>query len=166
MNTVNITVPQAVEVPLEPIVEAVRQALYSVSAPIDDVMENITSGGSLAKAVNTVIEDYLMGSTELDDAVTSVIDSNYTILDNDDVGNIVTSIIEDDYSFLTEDDVTALIETALSDRGWDNIDPSEFPTVADHDALTVRISGLEARVEQLEYTLRKMAEALTAVTQQ
>ena len=161
MNNINIAVPQTVEVPLEPIVEAVRKALYSVSAPIDDVMENITSGGSLAKAVESIVDDYDFTIT-FEKVVNDL--GCVTDLDIDDYREDVERIVETwfEYSFDLDnysDDIDGRVDSALSDRGWDNIDPSEFATVADYDALTARISELESRVERLVSALQNAVRA-------
>jgi uncharacterized protein (UPF0335 family) len=161
MNTVNITVPQAVEVPLEPIVEAVRQALYSVSAPIDDVMENITSGGSLAKAVESIVDDYDFAST-----LETVLEQKFDITDYD---SDITGICEQwhDYNFditnyseYIEEVVQSEVQSELENRGLNNLDPCDFPSFEQVHALKERVQRLENQMGTLIEALRV---ALTAV---
>lgn len=161
MNTINITVPQSVEVPLEPIVEAVRQALYSVSAPIDDVMENITSGGSLAKAVSAIIDE-----TDFSTTFATVLEEQFDISAYD---SDITDMCEQwhDYNFditnyseYIEEMVQSEVQSELENRGWDNFDPCDVPSCEQVDTLKERVQRLENQMGTLIEALRV---ALTVV---
>lgn len=163
MNTINITVPQAVEVPLEPIVEAVRQALVTDPEAEQDavslVYQNILDGGVIASALDSAIDLYDFTMT-----VEEAVNSLGCVTDLSDHASDIEDIVEQwfGYNFSIDnysDDVQCIAEAVLSDRGWDNLDPSEFPTIESVNALTARISELESRVERLVSALQNAVRA-------
>jgi hypothetical protein len=152
-GTLAVTVTQIATVPLSPVVEAVIAALpkatdQQVETYVEENFQRLLDCSfdinDHSDDINNIVERYLIDGSNLDDVVSSVIENYYTILDRDDVGDIVVSVIQEDYSFLTEDDVTVLINTSLSQTDD-------------------RIERLEARIEQLEYALRKMGEVLSGL---
>lgn len=150
MNTIDITVPQTVGVPLEPIVEAVRQALSS----------DFIVGEHLDKVVTRIAETAI-NETDFSTTFHEVLDEQFDIEEyRDDVERMVETWFDYNFSFDNySDDVQTIAESVLSDRGWDGIDPSEFPTIADHDALTARVAELESRVERLVSALQNAVRA-------
>jgi hypothetical protein len=156
-ETFTVSIPHTVTLPLAPIVEAVKAALPQQAETLtqddiekvldekfDDCLSEAFDIHNYYDEVRSIVEDYLLEGS-VDDAVSSVIDSNYTILDKDDVGDIVTSVIDEDYSFLSEDEVNRLISYALAN--WE---------------LTYE-ARLLARIERLEYLLHKIGDAFASI---